>query len=70
MELLFETPLLIEHIQSRKCIIDYLYKHFKEWLAVSATATGINIKEDHLFFVSGTTKTTKWYISACEYSKE
>ena len=66
--LFFQPPAVTTHVQAKRRIVTYMRKHFPNWLALANNRLELDLKEQDLFFVSGTTTTSKWSLSAFQDS--
>ncbi|KAH9934535.1 WD40 repeat-like protein [Epithele typhae] len=66
--LLLQPPAITTHVQSKRRMVTYMRKHFDRWLELANAKHDMDLKETDLFFVSGTTATTKWAVAAFQNS--
>ena len=62
--LILETPAVTTHIQSKRRIVTYMTKHFDSWMRLANDETELDLAEDAIYFVSGTTMTRSWLVTA------
>ena len=58
-----EAPVSM-HIQAKRRIVSYMKENFDSWMHFANEIRELGIEEDALYFVSGTTKTTCWFLAA------
>ncbi len=61
--LMFSPKGYSRDIESKRHIVNYMREHFQHWMNF-ADKFGLDLKEEDLFFVSGTTKTCRWAVAA------
>ena len=66
--LILETPAVTEHIQAKETIVDYMKMRFDSWMSLANDQNGLRLKEEDIYFISGTTKTASWFLSAFQHS--
>ncbi|EIW56279.1 uncharacterized protein TRAVEDRAFT_98306, partial [Trametes versicolor FP-101664 SS1] len=66
--LLLDTPGIAIYISNKNRVSAYLREHFEHWFDFANHTRGLDLKPSEIFFVSGTTKTTRWACSAFEGS--
>ncbi|KAI0743145.1 hypothetical protein C8Q80DRAFT_1273690 [Daedaleopsis nitida] len=64
--LLLDPPAVKDVISSRRRLVTHIREHFDTWLWFANETCGLGIEKEGLWFISGTTKTTKWANAAFE----
>ena len=62
--LVLEPPGITTYIQSKRRIVTYMRDHFDSWMELANSRFELDLREQDLLFVSGTTCTRKWYVAA------
>ena len=61
---MLDPPGTTTYIQSKRRIVTYMRQHFDSWMELANSQLELDIHEQDLLFVSGTTCTRKWYVAA------
>ncbi|KAI0696216.1 WD40-repeat-containing domain protein [Cerioporus squamosus] len=63
---LLDAPAQSKEIDSKRHIVNYMRDNFESWLefANASYSWGLDLKEQDIIFVCGTTKTSKWAVAA------
>ncbi|KAI0696217.1 hypothetical protein C8T65DRAFT_832880 [Cerioporus squamosus] len=62
--LLLDTPAVKEVIVDKRHIVTYMRNNFEHWEVFINETLGLGIKPDDIWFITGTTKTTRWMSAA------
>ena len=64
--LFLDAPAKSKDIESKRHIINYMHDNIKNWFefANADYSWGLELKEQDIIFVSGTTKTSRWAVAA------
>lgn len=58
--MLLGSPAVVQEIISRRRVVHYIQSHLDTWLEYANSVLGLDLKEQDLVFISGTTKTSSW----------
>ncbi|TBU53527.1 WD40-repeat-containing domain protein [Dichomitus squalens] len=64
--LMFSPAAITTEIKSRRHIINYMRLNFAHWMEYANEKYGLDLKEQDIMFVCGTTKTARWAVAALQ----
>ena len=62
--LMFAPSSESQDIEAKRHIVNYIREHIADWDDFANNKLGYNLKEHEIMFVSGTTKTNRWAVTA------
>ena len=62
--LVLSAPAVMMHIQVKRRIVTHMRRHFDRWMEYANSTIGLDLKENQIYFVSGTIKTKSWITAA------
>lgn len=62
--LALSPPAISRQLLSKLHIAKYMRENFDSWFEFANATLGLGLKEEDIFFVSGTTKTSQWAVTA------
>ena len=62
--LMLDAPARKEVIASKRRIVNHMRAHLDRWMAYANDILGLELSRENLWFITGTTKTTRWVSAA------